>query len=99
MQGPIYSNFPDAITFFTGYAAYSLPLEFNPFTLTVNPQLAAEIKRMGIDMKGNNGVLVIFRTDTWRPYLPTEAELFDLFALVPRMEGKDGTIYSWKGGS
>ena len=50
-QGPIYSNFPDAITFFTGHAAYSLPLEFNPFTLTVNPQLAAEIQRMGDTIK------------------------------------------------
>ena len=50
-------------------------------------------------MKGNKGILVIFRTVTWRPYLPTEAELLDLFPLVPRMEGKDGTIYSWKGGS
>jgi hypothetical protein len=50
-------------------------------------------------MRHNKDILVIFHVDSWRPYLPTEAEILVRLPLAPSITGGDGRIYTWKGGT
>jgi hypothetical protein len=93
VQGPIYSNDPEAIYLFTGHAARLSLLKYNPYSLQTNPRIEPELQRMGKNIPEDQGILVIFRTVSWRPYLPAEAEILKQLSLASRLAGRDGTIY------
>ena len=92
----IYSNEPEAIYLQTGRNALPLPGIYNPITRLPNTDFSAEVERMGQNMRDHNAILAIFRTSTWRPYLPTEAEILERLPLTSTQSGNDGTIYTWK---
>ena len=96
---PIYSNEPEAIYLYTGQNVLPLPDRYNPYSLLGNGAFNTEMQHMGAKMRDNHGILVIFRTNSWRPYQPTEADILELLPLIPSVSGNDGLIYTWKDGS
>lgn len=91
----IYTNAPDAVYLHTGRVIPILPYKIErtsrlPRGATYTTELAA----IQTDVVQNGAVIAYFSTITWRDYLPSEKELRQEMALVPFVEGWDGTIYA-----
>jgi len=93
----IYTNGPDAVHAVTGRPALRIPAEVMGGTLEPNATYAAELAEMRSQLIHEEGVLVYFRSITWRWYLPTEAELAAQLPLQVVADAPDGTIYRVRG--
>lgn len=71
----IASNAPDALRALAARSALALPNRYLPSSHVANPQFTSELQDLIGTLARKNGVVVFFRSVTWRKYLPTETEL------------------------
>lgn len=90
---PIYTNGPDAIILLTGRKARRIPNKIFRRSGLPNTAYRSEMETMERDLRKHHGVLVYFRTITWRFYLPDEGELQAQINLRPLHTLTDGVIY------
>jgi hypothetical protein len=90
------SNAPDVVYLLTGRAASMIPSKINPTTRKENEAYPSELDAVRNQLRQQNGVLVFFKTITWRWYLPSEEELKGALGLQVVAEERDGSIYQAK---
>jgi hypothetical protein len=85
----IYSNAPDPIYLLAGKAVAAIPNNLDPRSRLANPDYASQISRI----KHGGGLIVYFRSVTWRWYLPSEEQLREELGLSLLAETGDGAVY------
>jgi hypothetical protein len=89
-ETPIYTNAPDPVFLLVGTPAAMLPRHTDPGSRRDNPLYGSEMERI----KKNGGIVVYFRTVTWRWYLPAENRLQAELGLSRIADLADGAVYA-----
>lgn len=86
---PVFTNAPDAIYLLTGRPASMLPRKVDTATGKLNGDYPTQLVAIRDQLGKRDGILVYFKTITWRWYLPREEEL----GLSVLVREEDGSIY------
>ena len=86
---PIYSNAPDPIYLLTGKRAAMIPNNVDPRSRAANPDYANQISKI----KHGRGLIVYFRSVTWRWYVPSEEKLREELGLTLLADMGEGAVY------
>ncbi len=92
----VISNAPDFIYTLTGRRATMIPHRMDPETRKGNAQYREDVARMGERLTQPNAVLVYFKDEGRRWYLPSKNELEAKLPLQVVKAATDGTIYRLK---
>lgn len=75
IHGPIYSNYPDVIYWYTGRSALLLPERFDENTKQLRTEYKAEMATMFQALKSKNGIIVYFHNRLREKLFPSLSEL------------------------
>ena len=90
---PIFTNAPEVVYVLAGRPAYGIPAKVNPQTQLPNEGYRSELVNLLGRLQAERGVLVYFRTVSWRWYLPSERDLSEDLGLHLIAKEEDGAIY------
>ncbi len=97
-RAPVFTNAPEAVYLVTGLAAFGIPAKIDSQTRAPNAAYPVQLAALLHRLQTERGVLVYFKTVTWRWYLPPEAELAAELDLRILAREDDGTLYEAGGG-
>jgi len=95
---PIFTNAPEVVYLLAERPAHGIPAKVNPQTRLPYEGYRSELVHLLGRLQAERGVLVYFRTVSWRWYLPPEKELEEKLGLHAVAGERDGAIYQASGG-
>ncbi len=91
----IITNTPEMPYLYATQPIEALPLRYDPTSLQPNVHYAEELAALRSELS-TQGALLVYWRETYRPYYPSEYELFTQLSLDPIFEANDGALYRIK---